>query len=160
MHVLREFYGADCSERTCSVGIPWFSIAATNDGAHVGTTECSGVGKCDRSSGECACDPGFTGRACDHGVQRNCNGHGSCVTMAEAASTQDDKRLFTTAACDLWDVKVMGCLCDDDYTGYDCSLRACVTGHDPLTAGSPVDEVQAFACRPRQALSNSSFATR
>ena len=47
---------------------------------------------------------------------------------------------------DLWDAhKVMGCLCDDDYTGYDCSLRACVTGHDPLTTGSPVDEVQAFA---------------
>jgi hypothetical protein len=142
------FRGADCSERSCNVGVPWFSVAATADGAHVGTAECSNVGACDRTSGECKCDAGFTGRACDRmACNANCNGHGRCVTMAEAASTQDDKRLFTTTTYDLWDAhKIMGCVCDEDYTGFDCSLRACVTGHDPLTAGSPVDEIQAFAC--------------
>ena len=30
---------------------------------------------------------------------------------------------------DTWDgLKVMGCYCDDDYSGYDCSLRTCPTG--------------------------------
>ena len=35
---------ADCSLRSCPVGIPWFGIAASTDTVHSGTSECSSVG--------------------------------------------------------------------------------------------------------------------
>ena len=81
------------------------------------------------------------------GCNNDCSGHGSCLTMGEAASRQDDHYLLYSTTYTLWDAdKIMGCVCDVGYTGYDCSLRKCVVGHDPLTAGSPVDEVQSFDC--------------
>jgi len=142
------FTAADCSLRSCPEGIPWFAVATSPDTVHSGTTECSNVGACDRATGTCACQAGFTGRACDRmGCNADCNGHGSCVTMKEAAVARDYKNLFYSTSYTLWDAeKIMGCVCDDGYTGYDCSLRKCVLGHDPLTAGSPVDEIQAFDC--------------
>ena len=71
--------------------------------------------------------------------------------MKEAASSQDDITLMQSVSYTLWDAeKIMGCVCDQGYTGYDCSLRSCVTGHDPLTTGSPVDEVQAFDCTGKE----------
>lgn len=38
-----------------------------------------------------------------------------------------------------------GCLCDDGYTGYDCSLRTCADGDDPLT-DSQNNDVQLIEC--------------
>jgi len=36
----------------------------------------------------------------------------------------------------VWDAnKVKGCVCDIRFEGYDCSLRTCPTGDDPLTTG-------------------------
>jgi hypothetical protein len=142
------FTGYDCSLRSCPSGVPWFGIAASTDTVHSGTTECSSIGTCDRSTGICACQTGFTGRACDRmGCNNDCNGHGSCITMSEAATSKDDVNLFYSTTYTLWDAeKIMGCICDTGFTGYDCSLRKCVMGHDPLTTGSPVDEVQAFDC--------------
>ena len=138
---------ADCSLRSCPHGLPWFSVASSTDTVHSGTTECSSVGTCDRTSGMCACQSGFTGRACDRmGCNSDCSGHGSCITIKEAASSQDDITLMQSVSYTLWDAeKIMGCVCDNGYTGYDCSLRSCVTGHDPLVT-SRVDEVQAFDC--------------
>eukprot|EP00614_Pseudopedinella_elastica_P009543 CAMPEP_0172605252 /NCGR_PEP_ID=MMETSP1068-20121228/25483_1 /TAXON_ID=35684 /ORGANISM="Pseudopedinella elastica, Strain CCMP716" /LENGTH=590 /DNA_ID=CAMNT_0013407595 /DNA_START=507 /DNA_END=2279 /DNA_ORIENTATION=+ len=38
-----------------------------------------------------------------------------------------------------------GCVCEHPFFGYDCSLRLCPTGDDPLTEGQ-VNEVQLFTC--------------
>jgi hypothetical protein len=53
-----------------------------------------------------------------------------------------------------WDYnKVWGCQCDQDYTGYDCSLRLCPKGDDPITGNGngpqdpvQVKEVQTISC--------------
>ena len=46
----------------------------------------------------------------------------------------------------VWDQdKIFGCECDEGYTGFDCSLRYCPTGDDPLTTGQ-ANEVQAISC--------------
>uniref|UniRef100_A0A7S3UXS1 EGF-like domain-containing protein n=1 Tax=Aplanochytrium stocchinoi TaxID=215587 RepID=A0A7S3UXS1_9STRA len=39
----------------------------------------------------------------------------------------------------------IGCECDPSYTGYDCSIRECPKGDDPMTTGQ-ADEVQLFQC--------------
>ena len=40
---------------------------------------------------------------------------------------------------------LLGCLCDEGYTGYDCSLRTCPSGDDPLTE-SQHNDVQLLEC--------------
>lgn len=45
-----------------------------------------------------------------------------------------------------WDAKMIyGCECDAGYMGYDCSLRVCPAGDDPMTEGQE-DEVQLLRC--------------
>uniref|UniRef100_A0A7S1C085 Epidermal growth factor-like domain-containing protein n=1 Tax=Corethron hystrix TaxID=216773 RepID=A0A7S1C085_9STRA len=40
-----------------------------------------------------------------------------------------------------WDFdRIFGCICDEGWGGYDCSLRLCVTGLDPLDTGGPAHE--------------------
>lgn len=46
----------------------------------------------------------------------------------------------------IWDADmIFGCVCDNGYEGYDCSLRSCPTGDDSLTIGQ-VNEVQVLQC--------------
>jgi hypothetical protein len=46
----------------------------------------------------------------------------------------------------VWDAsKIMGCVCDIAHTGFDCSLRKCPSGDDPLTTGQ-VNEKQLIRC--------------
>ena len=47
-----------------------------------------------------------------------------------------------------WDAeKAFGCKCDEGYEGYDCSLRSCPTGDDPMTRDSTQKhEKQYFTC--------------
>ena len=46
----------------------------------------------------------------------------------------------------IWDAdKLQGCLCDPGFAGYDCSLRECPSGDDPLTTGQ-ANAVQLLQC--------------
>jgi hypothetical protein len=56
----------------------------------------------------------------------------------------------------VWDAsKMYGCVCDDKYSGPECTLRVCPTGDDPLTgvgantAANPVqyNEIQKVSCK-------------
>ena len=45
----------------------------------------------------------------------------------------------------VWDADMLyGCHCDDGFYGYDCSLRSCSTGDDPMTSGKT--EKQRLTC--------------
>ena len=144
----RGFKGADCRQRACAVGTAPFDVASAQDVAHA-LAECSNNGFCDTSTGQCRCREGWTGWACDilecPGPKNMCNGHGTCTTMSEAAAAKDDVRLFHATTYGLWDQHNYGCVCFDGWSGYDCSVRPCLTGDDPLTTGQ-VDEIQLIKC--------------
>jgi len=96
--------------------------------------ECSNKGLCDKTSGTCACLPGYEGSACQRASCPSsggavCSGHGTCVTIQELA-TSDNNNYY-----ELWDKDAsMACECDPGYTAADCSQRECVYGYDPLYA--------------------------
>ena len=56
------FTGGDCSVRSCPSGSAFSDIAESADTAHQSTV-CSGRGDC--VAGNCACNNGFTGIACE-----------------------------------------------------------------------------------------------
>merc|ERR1711990_534186 len=58
---------------------------------------------------------------------------GFYVTPRAQSSLPHGSALYKSAAYNLWDAnKVAGCICDDGFSGHDCSLRNCPGGHDPL----------------------------
>ena len=79
------YYSPDCSLRTCPAGKAWGDIPKSSNQAH-GLAECSNKGICDRTTGICACSPGFGGPSCSRMLCPNdCSGHGTCVSMADMA---------------------------------------------------------------------------
>ena len=59
------------------------------------------------------------------------------MTMREAAAVLDRRTLFRKVRYELWDAdKIQGCVCVDGYAGFDCSLRDCPVGSDPMSQGS------------------------
>lgn len=158
--------GVDCSLRKCPSDKAWADFASGVDTAHA-DTECSNMGICDRKTGRCACRTGFEGLACERmscpssfevGTEipetgdylsiTDCNGHGVCLSMREAAKFADGISLHREGVdYSLWDAdKVFGCACDAGFSGYDCSQRTCPYGDDPLTTGQS-DEVQTLFCK-------------
>ncbi|RYH20346.1 hypothetical protein EON65_23695 [archaeon] len=154
--------GADCSERVCPKDLAWFGLPEADNKAHLATyLECSGVGLCDRSTGMCSCNLGFTGSACSRlacpGINADtpegCNGHGRCVDMYTLAKINTKNGVLQNYTYGTipnnphtWDAnRVFGCECDEGYEGYDCSLNTCPTGDDPLTRGQ-YDEQQILSC--------------
>merc|ERR1719247_1259126 len=90
------WFGADCSVRTCPLGAAWFGYPFLPEAAHA-PAECSNRGLCDTSKGECTCDPGFTGAACERKtcpsqIDIECNGRGTCLTMTLLAEKHKDNR--------------------------------------------------------------------
>jgi len=86
--------------------------------------ECSNKGICDRTTGQCACFPGYEGEGCRRITCPNgCSNHGQCVNMAVSNNDYG-----------AWDEKkTVECQCDPGYTGADCSLRKCPKGTDPIS---------------------------
>lgn len=159
--------GADCSNRICPKGTSWFTRPQADNLAHVYEhTECSDMGICDRETATCLCVDGFTGAACnrlscpgsdreigDTNINDVCSGHGQChdmSTLAELAEVNGEAADFTYGATPnnplTWDsLRMQGCLCDEKWTGYDCSLRTCPFGDDPNTYHE-FDEIQRITC--------------
>lgn len=155
----------DCSERTCPSEVSWFDIPISNGRAHQ-RAECSDMGTCERSKGECVCNAGFQGHACERlncpGLPA-CSGHGKCLTISHLAELTEDNGDVTDITYGMspnkpstWDFeKIQGCKCDLGYEGYDCSLRSCPVGDDPRTTWHTsrvkgktmeAEEIQAIKC--------------
>ena len=100
------YTGADCSLRTCTYDYAWTGYASATDTLHSNTAECSNMGICDRKTGICECFDGFGGQACERILcpgKGNCNGNGRCISLRDAATTQDDRVLLYAAVYTLWD---------------------------------------------------------
>ncbi|KAH7465718.1 hypothetical protein KRP22_014156 [Phytophthora ramorum] len=143
---MQNWVGGDCSGRQCPFTRAWQDTAQRKDDAHY-SAECGNRGTCDRTIGECSCDAGFVGSGCRRmQCPNDCSGHGTCEFIEELASDDYHKRIKGTAGTtyQLWDQeKIMGCVCDANYEGHDCSLRTCPKGDDPLTPNQ-FDMVQAI----------------
>ena len=154
--------GADCSERLCPTGLGWFTLPEENNIAHISNYyECSNAGLCNRNTGQCECQLGFTGASCDRlscpGASNiesaGCSGHGQCLDMnalAALSTVNGDLAGFTYGdtpnSPQTWDAqRIYGCLCDPEYEGYDCSLLVCPHGDDPDTY-TQRDEQQIISC--------------
>jgi len=142
---------------TCPEGRAWFDLPVSDGRAH-SLVECSGRGTCDRSKGDCFCEEGVNGGACDRiqcpGLNGEpCSGHGECMSMkhlAMAATYNGDATDYTYGEVPndrfTWDREaLLGCQCDPDYEGYNCELRSCPKGDDPRTY-SQQDETQTINC--------------
>ena len=133
------FSGGDCSQRTCPKGLSWFSYPSSNNVAHDEMVECSNAGICSRGIGQCLCNDGFFGSACEYigcsgedTTQTSCNGHGRCISMRELAALSSKSYGSDPNDASTFDAdRIFGCQCDDGYEGFDCSLRSCPVGVDP-----------------------------
>jgi len=147
----------DCSEMYCPFEYAWVD-APDMDGNFHKYAECSGKGICDRSTGECECFDGYTGKGCQRMTCPNdCSGHGTCEYIEELpfgvvpGTYQSEKYLHTitnpgygTALFktpftfggdmdEIWDYhKAMACVCDPGYIELDCSRRMCPKANDVM----------------------------
>ena len=164
--------GSDCSERVCPKDVSWFGLPTGENEAHLfESVECSNMGQCDRTSGVCTCEEGFTGSACSKlncpGGSNLCYGHGQCLDMSSLAdlSTFNGELAGATYGRipnkpQTWDgLKIFGCHCDIGYTGYDCSKRSCPLGDDPRT-NAQHDERQIISCTDADGTGTISFKFR
>ena len=165
--------GGDCSLMLCPRAPAWFSYPSRDDKAHDALQECAGMGVCDRTTGMCMCPPHLTGAACERlqcpGADISggfpCNGVGRCMSMRELALRGDttegspahhlpfpglDYGFAYGSDNDnglTWDAdRMYGCVCDEGYSGYDCTEKACPTGDDPGTRDQ-LNELQSIACK-------------
>lgn len=84
-----KYRAPDCSARTCPAGISWGGQFKDANLEHV-LEECSGRGNCDRSTGVCSCNAGYSGTACQrYKCPNKCSGNGRCLSMAKMAFSLD-----------------------------------------------------------------------
>ena len=131
--------GADCSLKTCPYGHSHGGAAAANND-HTSVLECSGAGLCDRQSGRCRCNAGFTGHSCERNVCPNgCSGRGVCKSLKDIAAdvaSKDASFAYSTANAkyaSAFDAEQSrACVCDKNYIGADCSILQCKSDADPM----------------------------
>ncbi|KAF4141283.1 hypothetical protein GN958_ATG09548 [Phytophthora infestans] len=137
-------FGFDCSQKRCPLGPAWVAPARAMDDAHY-VVECSNKGLCDHEEGKCTCDEGFIGSACQRmECASDCNDVGRCMSLKDLSAMYavGTEPLYDSA----WDADMMyGCKCSKGYHGYDCSLKSCPRGDDPMTTGQK-NEVQIVQC--------------
>jgi hypothetical protein len=134
----------DCSDRICPYEISWVD---TPDklGKHHKYAECAGAGICDRTTGECACFPGYEGMGCVRSSCPNsCSGHGQCTYIEDLSfgtvpndfnSSTNTFEPQTTQTFDYynWDnKKSRACVCDAEWGEVDCSSRMCPYATDVM----------------------------
>jgi hypothetical protein len=142
------WYGADCGIATCPVGTAWFDEAISPTEAHQ-LSECSNMGICNRKTGECLCNQGYSGNACqymdcdrdpDTGV--HCSGKGWCMNMNKWASVggttygdESNHRLYP----DAWDAfKIYNCMCS-------ARIPEGFTGHPDYPTVGPIKMISGIA---------------
>eukprot|EP00957_Ditylum_brightwellii_P030087 2277496-Ditylum_brightwellii.AAC.1 len=146
------YMGADCSLRTCPIGShAWTDHAISDDHAH-NPAECSNRGvACERKTcpddcrqkGRCVSSAELA-RNADPGILRQIEGCTAASICQDADCVERDySPCMETTEYDVpWEADMMqGCICDSGYRGYDCSLRTCARGDDPLT-GTELSEVK------------------
>lgn len=137
--------GGDCSERFCDFELAWVDGPTKSGDTHK-YAECANKGICDRSLGECACFPGYEGKACGRQTcPSNCSGHGTCEFMKDLkfgktfhdfydGSDYSHSGLGVGGQVLLdksWDTdRARSCVCDGEWTGVDCNMRMCPVGTD------------------------------
>ena len=107
------------------------------------------MGKCHRSVGECTCNEGFFGAACEYmgcgeeDSEKSCSDHGTCLSMRELGLRHENSNGSSSPitygsdpnVASTWDAdRIFGCSCDDGFEGFDCSQRTCAVGVDPSTS--------------------------
>lgn len=89
--------------------------------------ECSAQGKCNRRDGQCMCDRGFSGDACQRmDCPGDCGGHGVCTPLKVLASEAGYSYTGYDAE------QSMTCICDDGWSGVGCQVRQCPSKADPM----------------------------
>jgi len=149
--------GGDCSHMTCPYEVA-FVDRPNWEGEFRKYTECAGQGVCDRSTGQCECFDGYTGKACQRATCPNdCSGHGTCEYIEELTVgpvpqyyNEAKNRLgFQTKAptmehtiSKMWDYhKLMACVCDAGYQEWDCSKKICPHGTDIMSERIDITDV-------------------
>lgn len=174
----RGFEGPSCELRQCPSAEAWSmpfgertpdqDSAGFQSSPHL-DAECAGRGLCDRATGHCSCQFGFEGAACERmscplgaplhdGRLLPCSGRGLCTDLARLAHEFNYWDFPRPTYTEPWDKeKIYGCLCDEGYSGYDCSLSECAVGDDPLerNRGTKAD----FQRDPFQAWRDTSTST-
>ena len=127
-------YFGNCNSTMCPTGPAWHDEAVNENSAHR-MAECSNRGTCIRRTGECQCQEGFSGAACERldcpttetadGLIVECSGKGSCMSielmgfhrrnhLGDPESVEYSYHSQTNKSQhQLWDAQMLqGCKCD------------------------------------------------
>ena len=101
----------------CSVGLSHTVFVSSIPRTSGCVDNCTRNGQCEESTGQCTCDPGWTGEHCQYpACPNNCAGHGACNGTE------------------------LMCECDPGYTGYDCSIPTVVPHWEAVSYTSPIGQ--------------------